>query len=62
MYYLYDKFCDCTFSRLGFIVWTNTHTDADDRLILATVVSVSNRPNNDDDAISFKPMFYYETV
>jgi len=35
------KFGDCSFSRFGFgsvMQTTDTHTDADERLILATVV------------------------
>jgi len=32
------KFSDCSFSRSGFIMWTNRQTDADERFTPATVV------------------------
>jgi len=41
MDYPCGKFIDCSFSRFGFIVQTETHTDAANRLTPVTVVSVS---------------------
>ena len=42
------KFDDCSFSRFGSILRTNTHTqtDVDERFNLATLVSVSNNPTS----------------
>ena len=41
MDYPCDKFGDCSFSRFG-SMWTNRHTDVDERYTPATVVSMSN--------------------
>jgi len=38
MDYPCGKFGDCIFSRFDSIVWTNRHTDADERLTPATLV------------------------
>ena len=53
MDYLYAKFGDFSFSRFGFILRTNRHTDrqadritkADDRYTHSTTVGVSNYNN-----------------
>ena len=34
-----DKFGDCSFSHFGSILWTDTQTDADERLTPATLVA-----------------------
>jgi len=38
----YAKFGNFSFSRFGFIVWTNTLTDSTECFTCATVVSMSN--------------------
>jgi len=46
MDYPCGKFGDCSFSRFGSIVWTDTdiqtHTDADECFTPTTVISLSN--------------------
>ena len=42
MDYPCGKFGDCSFSRFGSVVRTDTHTDADERYTPTTLVGVSN--------------------
>jgi len=46
MDYSCGKFGDCSFSRFGSVVQTDTQTDADERLIPAILVGVSNSKYN----------------
>ena len=43
MNYPCDKFGDCSFSRFGSVVWTNTHmqTDVDERFTPVIIIGVN---------------------